>query len=132
MLIEINTQSPSPIYEQLRNQIVMGLASGRLARGEALPSVRSLAADLGVNFHTVAKAYALLANEGYIVMNRRKGAVVSEPLAGDAGFRAKLAGQLVLTAAEAVCHKISEREFIEFCADCYRQAQYHPEKGESK
>jgi len=63
LIIEINTQSPSPIYEQIRDQIVLGMAAKKFIPGEALPSVRNLAADLGVNFHTVNKAYSMLCEE---------------------------------------------------------------------
>ena len=127
MIIEINTQSPSPIYEQLRDQIVLGIAAKKLVPGEALPSVRNLAADLGINFHTVNKAYSILCDEGYIAMDRRKGAVVAETVAGSEKFTAKLSRQILLNAAEAVCHDMGESEFNALCAECYRHA-----KGESE
>jgi DNA-binding transcriptional regulator YhcF (GntR family) len=120
LIIRIDTQDVSPIYEQLRDQIVFGIAAKKLAPGEALPSVRRLAADLGVNFHTVNKAYATLCNEGYIVMDRRKGAVVAQTSAGDEVFFARLSQRLSLAAAEALCREMSETEFTAFCADCYR------------
>ncbi|MDR0294425.1 MAG: GntR family transcriptional regulator [Oscillospiraceae bacterium] len=123
MILAVDTLSPSPIYEQLRDQIVAGIASGRLAPGEALPSVRGLAADLGVNFHTVNKAYAILCDEGYIAMDRRKGAVVARKTERDAAFSASLSRRLLLTAAEAICREIGEGEFITLCADCYRDAK---------
>ncbi|MDR1573532.1 MAG: GntR family transcriptional regulator, partial [Clostridiales Family XIII bacterium] len=71
MLIKIDTYAEKPIYEQLRDNIIVGIASGQLTEGEALPSARNLAADLGVNFHTVNKAYDILRGGGYIVMDRR-------------------------------------------------------------
>lgn len=77
MLIEIDFNSPEAIYIQLRNQIVMEIAQDRLHDGDSLPSVRSLAKDLGVNMHTVNKAYAILREEGYLKLDRRKGAIVS-------------------------------------------------------
>ena len=64
MLIEIDFNSPEAIYIQLRNQIVMEIAQERLRDGDSLPSVRSLAKELGVNMHTVNKAYAILREEG--------------------------------------------------------------------
>jgi len=126
LIIGINTQTSSPIYEQLRDQIVLGMAAKKLVPGEVLPSVRSLAADLGINFHTVNKAYSMLCDEGYIVMDRRKGAVVAYASTGGELFLARLSQRILLTAAEAVCRDMSEDEFIKLCAECYHNA-----KGES-
>lgn len=78
MLITIDAAAPEPLYLQIRNQIVAGIATGQLESGQSLPSVRSLASDLGINLHTVNKAYALLRDEGYIVMRRGAGATVAE------------------------------------------------------
>lgn len=68
--------SEIPIYVQLRNQIVMGIAKGQLRAGESLPTVRRMAADAGINTMTVNKAYQLLKAEGYIEIDRRHGAAV--------------------------------------------------------
>ena len=132
MIIEINTQSPSPIYEQLRDQVVLGIASGRLAADEALPSVRSLAADLGVNFHTVNKSYAMLGDEGYIVMDRRRGAVVAQEMEGGASFLAKLSRGLLLSAAEGICRGMSEDDYVSLCVKAYREAEGNSKKGATK
>jgi len=123
MIIEINTQSRAPIYEQLRDQVVLGIAAKKLVPGEALPSVRSLAADLGINFHTVNKAYTMLCDEGYIVIDRRKGAVVACTAANGEAFQSKLSHKLLLTAAEAICHGIGEDEFTALCIECYQKAK---------
>ena len=120
MLLQINTLSPLPIYEQLRNQMVQGIASGQLAPGEGLPSVRRLGADLGINFHTVNKAYTMLADEGYIVIDRRKGALVSADIKITEDFRGGLSHKLALAAAEAICHGMSEGEFITLCQNHYK------------
>ena len=123
MIIEINTLSQSPIYEQLRDTIVLGIASRQLVPGEELPSVRRLAADLGINFHTVNKSYTMLCDEGYIVMDRRKGAVVAMSMINcDDGFLPHLLQKLLLNAAEAVCHNLGEKEFITHCAAQYKIA----------
>lgn len=74
MRLEIDLTSDIPIYRQIRDQIVRGAATGALVPGEQLPTVRQLAADLGVNPMTVSKAYAQLKAEGLLVMNRRRGA----------------------------------------------------------
>lgn len=80
MIIKIDKMNPTPIYQQLRNEIVAAIAAGELRPGDQLPSVRSLASDLGINLHTVNKAYAVLRDEGYVLMRGRSGAVVAEPL----------------------------------------------------
>ena len=79
MIIKIDMAGTTPIYEQLRNEIVKGIGRGELSDGESLPTVRQLAADLGVNNMTVSKAYQLLKAEGFIETDRRRGAVVRRP-----------------------------------------------------
>ena len=76
MIIEINFNSDEAIYMQLSNQIIMGIATSRLKDGDALPSVRQLADTIGINMHTVNKAYALLRQEGFVSIDRRRGAVI--------------------------------------------------------
>jgi len=120
MIIEINTQSIKPIYEQLRDQIVLGIASKQFMPGESLPSVRRLAADLGINLHTANKAYTTLCDEGYIKMDRRKGAIIADDVSDDKYFLINLTHKLELSAAEARCKKIDEHEFIELCRACYQ------------
>ncbi len=78
MIIELDMSSDTPIYVQLRNQIVKGIGKGEIQPGEKLPTVRQLAADAGVNTMTVNKTYQILKNEGYISTDRRLGAFVSE------------------------------------------------------
>lgn len=86
MVIVIDQMSQTPIYQQIRDQIVKGIAVRDLRPGDALPSVRALAQDLGINLHTVNKAYATLRDEGYVLMLGCKGAFVAdaaaEPTAG--------------------------------------------------
>lgn len=79
MLIRIDARAPEPLYQQVRDQIVAGIATGELEAGQTLPSVRALASDLGINLHTVNKAYALLRDEGYVRMRGRAGAVIADP-----------------------------------------------------
>lgn len=78
MVIVIDPASSDAIYLQIRSQIIAAIASGELEAGESLPSVRSLASDLGINLHTVNKAYAVLRDEGYLLMRGRSGAVVAD------------------------------------------------------
>lgn len=79
MIITVDKADALPLYEQLRRQIIAGLARGELEPGDMLPSVRRLAKDLGINLHTVNKAYAMLRDEGHIVMRRGSGAMVAAP-----------------------------------------------------
>ena len=78
MLLGIDLASDEPLYRQIRTQIVHAVATGELSPGDALPSVRSLASDLGVNMHTVNKAYAVLRDEGYVRMRGRSGAYIAD------------------------------------------------------
>ena len=77
MVIEIDFSSEEALYLQLRNQIILGIASARFQEGDALPSVRQLADDIGINMHTVNKAYTVLKQEGFLKVDRRKGAVIA-------------------------------------------------------
>ena len=77
MVIEIDFNSQEALYLQLRNQIILGIATARFREGAALPSVRQLADDIGINMHTVNKAYTVLKQEGFVKMDRRKGAVIA-------------------------------------------------------
>lgn len=78
MVITVDKMSDTPLYLQLRAQIIAGIAAGELRAGDALPSVRSLAEDLGINLHTVNKAYATLRDEGYVILLGRRGAFVAD------------------------------------------------------
>ena len=77
MIIKIDFQSEEAIYMQLRNQIIMGIATSQIKEGDSLPSVRQLAGEIGINMHTVNKAYAVLREEGIIHLDRRRGAVIA-------------------------------------------------------
>ena len=77
MFIKIDFNSDEAIYTQLMNQIIIGIATSQLQEGDSLPSVRQLADTVGVNMHTVNKAYGLLRQEGFLTIDRRKGAVVA-------------------------------------------------------
>ena len=77
MIIEIDFNSDEALYLQLRNQIVLGIATSRFREGDALPSVRQLADSIGINMHTVNKAYTVLKQEGFVKVDRRRGAVIA-------------------------------------------------------
>ncbi len=77
MIIEIDFNSDEALYLQLRNQIIIGIATSKIRIGEELPSVRQLADDIGINMHTVNKAYTVLKQEGFVKVDRRRGAVIA-------------------------------------------------------
>ncbi len=77
MVITIDPGSKEPLYQQIRSQIIEAIARGELVEGDSLPSVRALGDDLGINLHTVNKAYGVLRDEGYLTMRGRAGAVVA-------------------------------------------------------
>ncbi|KGM44706.1 GntR family transcriptional regulator [Neobacillus niacini] len=79
MIIVIEPDSDVPIYEQICNQIMEGIARGQIKPGHSLPSVRVFASDLGVNMHTVNKSYHLLEKKGIITIVPKSGAVISSP-----------------------------------------------------
>lgn len=102
MLITIDFASEEPIYMQIRNAVVAGIAAGELHDGDTLPSVRTLGMEIGVNLHTVNKAYKLLQSEGFIEILRSRGTVIH---AGDA---AKNAAQFLETAGASLRAIITE------------------------
>ena len=123
MIISIDYESDIPLYTQLHDEIIKGIASGLLRPQEGLPSVRSLAGDLGINLHTVNKTYQLLKQEGFIQIHRQKGAVVQPvgTLPITPAFEAKLERQMQSLAAEAVCRSMDEADFLERCRSAYRR-----------
>jgi len=118
MIIKIDTYAEKPIYEQLRDSIILGIASNQLEENEPLPSARNLAADLGINFHTVNKAYDALRAGGYIVMDRRKTAKIA-PKRTEGTVLPVLIERLTLNAAEAICCGVDERAFAALCFESY-------------
>ncbi|MCI8511728.1 MAG: GntR family transcriptional regulator [Lachnospiraceae bacterium] len=77
MILKINFDSEEALYVQLCNQIILGIATDMLREGDSLPSVRQLADEIGINMHTVNKAYSVLRQEGFLRLDRRRGAVVA-------------------------------------------------------
>ena len=123
MIITIDFGTEVPLYQQIRDQVVRAIAFGRLEVGEALPSTRLLGADLGINFHTVNKAYDLLRNEGLVVLTRKSGAVVvRDPTSG---FADEWSGRLRTLLAEGLAKGLSESAVLDAC----RQALVQSEEG---
>ena len=77
MILKIDFESEKALYVQLCNQIIRGIATETLHEGDSLPSVRQLADEIGINMHTVNKAYSVLKQEGFLRLDRRRGAVIA-------------------------------------------------------
>lgn len=109
MLIKIDFSSDEAIYQQLCNQIIIGIATAALEEGQALPSVRQMADEIGINMHTVNKAYSILRQEGFVKMDRRRGAVISVDV--DAmRARTQLEKDLRKLLAQARCRNMTRLE----------------------
>ena len=106
MFIEIDFNSDQAIYMQLRDQIIMGIASSRFQEGEMLPSVRQLADTIGINMHTVNKAYTVLKQEGYVKVDRRRGVMVAVDIDRMRAIE-EIREDLLVTLAKASCKNIS-------------------------
>ena len=115
MLITLDMTGEEPIYLQLRNAIVLGIASGSLQAGEGLPSVRQLAEDLGINAMTVNKAYTLLKDQGFIEIDRRQGAKVRVSADVEPHFPGHWQKQLALSIAEGLARGMGKDEFMKTC-----------------
>ena len=109
MLIEVDFNSDEAIYVQLPNQIIMGIATEMIKEGDTLPSVRRLADNIGINMHTVNKAYSILKQEGFIQLDRRRGAVIAIDV-DKARALLKLEEQLRILLAKGCCKNITREE----------------------
>ncbi|KRK84189.1 GntR family transcriptional regulator [Loigolactobacillus coryniformis] len=107
--LRIDMSSEVPLYQQLHDQIILGLATGKLQPGEALPSVRQLADELNINMLTVAKGYNLLKAEGYLISDRRRGTHVATTFQSDDVFMRTLQAQLHLLVAASKIRGLSEQ-----------------------
>jgi len=124
MLITVDFASATPIYTQLRDQVVIGIACGALGPGEALPSVRQLASDIGVHAHTVNKAYAILRDEGYLAIDRRSGCYVSPSAPGaDARFQEDLREKLLPIVAAAASRGMNAAQFQLICSEIFARLE---------
>ena len=109
IMIEIDFNSDEAIYMQLRNQIIMGIALSAIQDGDTLPSVRKLSEQIGVNMHTVNKAYSVLKREGYISLDKRRGAVIALDIDKMEQLE-EMRRQLRIVLARGCCKNISRQE----------------------
>lgn len=109
MFIEIDFNSDEAIYIQLCNQIIMGIATEQLKVGDPLPSVRQLADTIGINMHTVNKAYSLLRQEGFVTIDRRRGAVIAIDVNKRKALE-EMKDHLLVALAKGCCKNVTREE----------------------
>lgn len=109
MIIKIDFNSDDAIYLQVRNQIILGIATSKIQEGDMLPSVRQLAEEIGINMHTVNKAYTILKQEGYVKVDRRKGAIIALDI-DKMRATEELRRELLVILAKSSCKNISKEE----------------------
>ena len=117
MLMQLDFSSEIPIYRQIHDQLVMGIAGGELKPGERLPTVRALANETGVNVMTINKAYQLLKQEGHITTDRRGGTTVAGKIT--AIPCEKTLAELRMPAASAKLSGMAREEWLELCKQVY-------------
>lgn len=118
MMIQIDFNSDEALYMQLRNQIILGIATAKIREGDSLPSVRLMAEQIGINMHTVNKAYAVLREEGIIQLDRRRGATIvidRNRLQSLQDMRAQLKPVLL----KGICKNISKEDVYELVDEIY-------------
>lgn len=131
MIMSVNPMLETPLYLQLKNEIIRGITTGELIEGEELPSVRQLACDLGINLHTVNKVYDILRNEGFITLHRQKGATVSskENYKITEEFNRHLKCDLTVLITEAKCRGMKLEEFCQICNNIFNSLNSNNKNG---
>ncbi len=119
MYIEIDFNSDEALYLQLRNQIIIGIATSQYQEGDALPSVRQLADTIGINMHTVNKAYSVLRQEGFVKVDRRKGAVIAIDIDKLQAME-ELKKDMQVLLAKSRCKRISREEIHALIDEIYQ------------
>ena len=111
MIIEIEPTSETPIYLQLMFQIKRAFVTGELLSGDTLPSVRGLASELGVNMHTVNKAYNLLNDESVLIKSTKGYTVqVGEKRKANDFLKEEMKNKLEALLVDAFIHQLPEEE----------------------
>ena len=132
MYVEIDFNSDEAIYIQLCNQIIIGIATEEIKEGDTRPSVRQLAELIGINMHTVNKAYAVLRQEGFVKLDRRKGAVIALDVDKLQALK-ELEQDLTVVLARAICKNISRAEvhqLVDALFDSYGNLDCKKKSGE--
>lgn len=125
MILQIDVNSQKAIYTQIYEAILLGIASGSLSPGDSLPSVRQLGGELGVNLHTVNKAYRLLAQDGFVVINKKKGAFIALEFPHDSQAAIDLKETLTVLLAKAHLQGVKEKETLDLIQSIFND--FHKE-----
>src|SRR5699024_402878 len=126
MILKIDFNSDEAIYIQLRNQIIIGIATEEIRNGDSLPSVRELANHIGINMHTVNKAYSVLKQEGFVKVDRRKGAVICIDIDKYEALQ-ELKQEMRVLLAKAHCKNISRGEIHQIIDEIF-DAYFTPDR----
>lgn len=118
MILSIDFNSDEAFYIQLRNQIIIGIATGRIREGDSLPSVRQLADNISINMHTVNKAYSVLKQEGFVKLDRRKGAVVALDVDKQRVLE-EMKEEIAVAIAKGICKGIQREEVHQLVDEIY-------------
>ena len=118
MVVEIDFNSDEAIYVQLMNQIIFGIATSRLQEGDQLPSVRQMADTIGINMHTVNKAYSLLRQEGFVSIDRRRGAIIAVDVNKIKALE-EMKQNLMIALARGCCKNITRAEVHDLIDEIY-------------
>lgn len=122
MILRIDFDSDEAIYMQLRNQIILGIAADEIKEGDSLPSVRQMADDIGINMHTVNKAYAVLKQEGFLKLDRRYGAIIALDIDKIRALE-EMKFEMKVILAKAICKNITEEEAHNVISEIYKEFQ---------
>lgn len=109
MRIDVDLTAHRPVYMQIMEQVKLAIATGSLKTGDQLPTVRQLAADLRVNFNTVARAYRLMDEEGIISTQHGRGTFILSPTSARDAKRSRQQQLALLTV-----HFLEEAEILGF------------------
>lgn len=120
MVIEVDFNSEEALYLQLCNQIIMGIATSQFREGDSLPSVRQLADLVGINMHTVNKAYTVLRQEGFVKVDRRRGAVIAIDV-DKLRTIAELKKELRVILAKGSCKDVTREEMHALIDEIYEE-----------
>lgn len=125
MEIQLKFSSSVPIYEQIKRQIKLGIAKEDLIPGERLPSVRMLASDIGINLHTVNKAYQQLEQEGFLLIHRQRGVIIHPdgPPTTDKTHQEQLKETLEPLIVDAICRNMTKEQFLALCEEIVQELE---------
>ena len=122
-MIIIDHTSKTPIYEQIKVQILSLITSGVLAPGDKLPSLRTLAADLSLNFNTIKKVFAQLEADGVIVTVQGKGCFVADTAKDNRAVLDRAENALREAIATARASGLSQEEVARIVTEVYADAK---------